>query len=762
MHKIYILIIAGLICPLAAMAEKTTVSNLAGLQTALAGTADTIIVSQTIEITSDVTLDGNNKVVQVATPFCDESGLAPEGSDWSWNCPEGRSNYGLFTVYDENYEECVTLTLRNMTLLGGWNSANDAAGCVYVDEGCKLVADHVNFTRSYRGIFVSEDATAVLTHCNVVRNVCRFGAGIQVTGGIMVMDNCSLSENRTLSTSGGGGALEFRGTAYLNNTVISNNSSSQNGGAINAIAATVYMANCTVTGNVTTYALYKGGGLIACGANIYAVNSIFTDNYYDNSRSASVESSDIAWESGNETIDLQHCVYGTIVYEDEFSLWGGSGSLTTTSCREASTSDQIFTDYRQDGVIRLASNLTTPFRHPLLTRAESGSYNFYAPEAAYCTTGGVKTYFDYSDLSNIKMGYHNGTSIVALGNLTAPAEAKKVTTYFEGGTRSETQVGASGLDTRTYYTLSLSPKTRQCQVKGATIFGDSYASGTSLTVKATPSEGYSLQGWYETSQKAVEGTDNPYTFTLTSDKTLLPLLCVVTDQNDPTADLTTWKNSGDDFTVMIKRTFYCDNGYNTICLPFNLTAQQLAVSPLAGYSSLKEFSSATVVHAGEANETLVLTLTDVNSIEAGKPYIITWESGENIVNPVFDGVTITATAGTSSSTVNNVTFCGTLVPYAVEADDLGILFVGNGGNLHWPNVGGNIKGMRGYFTVNLGSNNAPARGARAFFGDTEDATAISTVATEQNKTRIQKLIENGRVVIISNGQRYNMNGQIVE
>jgi len=149
------------------------------------------------------------------------------------------------------------------------------------------------------------------------------------------------------------------------------------------------------------------------------------------------------------------------------------------------------------------------------------------------------------------------------------------------------------------------------------------------------------------------------------------------------------------------------------------------------------------------------------AIEAGVPYIIAWENtGEQIVNPVFNNVTIT-TDEAGSKTSEKVTFRGTFVPYAVEADNKGILFVGAAGTLNWPNVGGNINGFRSYFELDLSADSPLRRNMAAVFGSKTTPTGIDSM-DEFTNLQIYKLIESGRVVIISNGIRYDLNGNIVK
>jgi len=145
-------------------------------------------------------------------------------------------------------------------------------------------------------------------------------------------------------------------------------------------------------------------------------------------------------------------------------------------------------------------------------------------------------------------------------------------------------------------------------------------------------------------------------------------------------------------------------------------------------------------------------------IKAGKPYIIVWESGENIVNPTFNNVTITEDEASASTKSGGVQFCGTFIPYTVTGGDKGIMFVGLGGALNWPSEGGNINGFRSYFTVDLSTGSPFAQGMRSFLVEGDGTTGIEATETEVVE-KVKKLIEGGKVIIISNGVKYDINGQ---
>ena len=144
------------------------------------------------------------------------------------------------------------------------------------------------------------------------------------------------------------------------------------------------------------------------------------------------------------------------------------------------------------------------------------------------------------------------------------------------------------------------------------------------------------------------------------------------------------------------RTLYKDGAWNTICLPFNvdLTADGC---PLAGATAR------TLTSASISGSTLNLTFGDaVSTLQAGTPYIIKWESGDDIVDPVFTGVTIDATDRSydnGQSGDDRVRFLGTYKNLTFDASDYSILMMGGENNLYTPTTGANIGAQRAYFKI---------------------------------------------------------------
>ena len=170
------------------------------------------------------------------------------------------------------------------------------------------------------------------------------------------------------------------------------------------------------------------------------------------------------------------------------------------------------------------------------------------------------------------------------------------------------------------------------------------------------------------------------------------------------------------------RTLYKNGTWNTLCLPFDVTASQIAASDLAG-ADIRTLSSASL-----ANGTLTLNFTAqgaVTSIQAGVPYIIKWASGTDVVSPTIDAVIIDNTAHDVTCDLGDsksIVFKGTKSATTFTEDDNTKLFVGTGNKLHYPLTGASINAQRAYFQLNgltVGGANAPGLNIVLNFGDNE-------------------------------------------
>ena len=545
----------GLLLPQRAWADEgsalsggaITVSDLSGLQSAVNNSSvNTIIVSTTIALPDETTIDGNGKTIQVPTPYADASGACPSsgaGDSSSWS---------VFAVTGD-------VTLKNMTVYGGYQTTSTAGG-ITVSSGT-LRAENVTIARSFRGLYVGSSTKASLTNCNVVRNVCGYGAGIVCYGGVLVMDGCSLSENR--STSQGGGAIEVKnsGEFYANNTVIANNCSAEIGGAVNNYKSDVYLMNCTVTGNVTTHSTYgaKAGGGIGLNLDsddcFYAVNSIFMDNKYILSGTGTPEPSDIGLYSGCTAgnAKLSHCLYGTV---------SGSTTITTDACNQNNDSSNVFASYRNDGILRGASGSTTNFSHPALI-SKSSAYALYAPlmsgDSNPAASGGTTTYFDKGNLSDVEMAYgRDNAKTIVCGNEVASAA---VATYYEGGVRTGGTIGASNQLTAgsSLYTVRLSSAPINGDVSGVSLQGDGKKAGDTVMFTVTPAVGYEISAVTAkqgngSSTVALTSSGSTYSFAMPACDVTVSVTFVATSSQTYTVKLSKAPENGSVTEIGINKT----------------------------------------------------------------------------------------------------------------------------------------------------------------------------------------------------------------
>ena len=133
---------------------------------------------------------------------------------------------------------------------------------------------------------------------------------------------------------------------------------------------------------------------------------------------------------------------------------------------------------------------------------------------------------------------------------------------------------------------------------------------------------------YEWQVQGVKASGTTEWSNMSSFTTLAYLQLADNDTQQPIGEKNTdliAKNDGKKTDVRLQgRTLYLDGDWNTICLPFNMTADQLAASPL-NKANLMELD-------GDYSEfdamsgTLTLNFTDATTIAAGKPYLVRWKN----------------------------------------------------------------------------------------------------------------------------------------
>ena len=206
--------------------------------------------------------------------------------------------------------------------------------------------------------------------------------------------------------------------------------------------------------------------------------------------------------------------------------------------------------------------------------------------------------------------------------------------------------------------------------------------------------------------------------------------------------------------VTIGRTLVAADYFNTICLPFDLPT--LIGTPLEG-SDLWAFK-----YAAESADSLLFRIVEASSIEAGVPYFIAFpNANENIVNPLFKNVTIAATAGKHIGDASVAEFVGILdQPETFTHGDQNKLFLAANNTLYWWNgtSDSQLNAFRAFFQTS--SNNPVIRRGMPvrIVKQEEVATDLDNIYEGESA---QKRLENNQVVIIRNGVKYTIQGQVI-
>lgn len=284
------------------------------------------------------------------------------------------------------------------------------------------------------------------------------------------------------------------------------------------------------------------------------------------------------------------------------------------------------------------------------------------------------------------------------------------------------------------------------------LYQDVLYSGSGQSVTFTPESDKEISNVAASSGTLTGPSNGIYTLTMPAANvsitaTLSNYVITLYDDQNNSATIT----ANDDYIANVSlsgRTLYKDNNWNTLCLPFDMTAEQVNVQ--LNPSELKELdienkwsiannlwsidNANGTYQTGLDGETLYLFFKDATEIEAGKPYIIKWASGTDIGSPIkFSNVEIDGAAPeTVTSTDGKVSFIGNYDPVTLTGGDPSNLYLGvkdGKSALFYPAEGQDrtINSFRAYFHVDLSSGSQTSNGVRAFvlnFGDNDETTDI--------------------------------------
>ena len=232
-------------------------------------------------------------------------------------------------------------------------------------------------------------------------------------------------------------------------------------------------------------------------------------------------------------------------------------------------------------------------------------------------------------------------------------------------------------------------------------------SGT-LTPNSFTREGYTFAGWATSANGDVVYADGAEMTATDSSKGPLALYAkwgkdiILADNADNSTVIS--ENNGLMANVTLQgRTLYKDGDWNTLCLPFDVSEGNIILEGAIVKELDVEGIYDTDKQTGYDPEsgTLSLYFKDATAIEAGKPYLVKWASGDNIVSPVFTGVTVSNVNTPVISEDHNVEFRGNYSPVLLPGNDASYLYLGTQNKLYWPSADKTINAFRAYFHVDL-------------------------------------------------------------
>ena len=201
------------------------------------------------------------------------------------------------------------------------------------------------------------------------------------------------------------------------------------------------------------------------------------------------------------------------------------------------------------------------------------------------------------------------------------------TTSNVSGNYSNSCSGTLTLTAPAGYVLQLSGSITAEKYDKLTVYDNNEASGTKLLDAVS-----STNSGVQTAITTVTSSGQSMTLYFYSDSNVnragldLTVTIIKTLELANYADNTTAINNNNGMmskvTLLSDRTLLKNGNWNTLCLPFSLTEEQIAASPLAGATIKELLTSSNLDSEGK----LTLNFQDATAITAGKPYMVKWDN----------------------------------------------------------------------------------------------------------------------------------------
>ena len=283
-----------------------------------------------------------------------------------------------------------------------------------------------------------------------------------------------------------------------------------------------------------------------------------------------------------------------------------------------------------------------------------------------------------------------------------------------------------------------------------TMIYDAVTNSYTYTSEQTYTDGATISGFF---YPQFAGGANRWDFTnyvVGSTNTAPRTMVGINDQEaDQTTRLAQYTSPVD---VVLARAITPDDDWFTISLPFALNATQITEIFGDGTQVLKLAKA--VVAPDQVTE---LGFSPVNAIQAATPYLIKPTKKVN-AGTVLRNITLATTSNPVK--VSNVTMHPLLNQIEYDyTNDAVLFFLGTDNLLYYQATDNKLLGLRAYFTfdgVTTYSQAAQVR-ARVVFNENETTDLDNLITTDAPV----KVIENGQLIIIRDGVKYNIQGQVI-
>ena len=334
-------------------------------------------------------------------------------------------------------------------------------------------------------------------------------------------------------------------------------------------------------------------------------------------------------------------------------------NVTSSKCNENVT----LTSTPSDGYALIALTVTEDNNNPIpmtdmLWYTGTNTATFSMPPSTVTVT---PTFIE----ATVDGGLYINMPRTGTKTITIPTGVQSFKVYDDGGSDGNYSNNTNNtlvLTAPEGYVLQLSGSIKTQSSDRLTVYDNSEASGTTLidpiegfkTITTVISSGQSMT-LYFSANFSYDNAGLDLTVTLIKAVTL-----TLNDNADNTTVIN--DNSGVKSNVILDgRTLYKNGEWNTLTLPFSMTAEQIATSPLAD-ANIKELLTTSNL---DSDGKLTLNFQNADAIVAGKPYMVKWAD-----TPDLTISTLAEWEAFATAVNGGTTYAGQVVKLAADIDGI--------------------------------------------------------------------------------------------